>query len=147
MSLIMDGDRIYSENNKTSVEGIFITGTMEVAESDIVTSIADYAFANCVALKFIKIPDSVIDLGNRSFKGCKNLLCATLPENVKTIGDEAFADCENLRQVVLPASIESIGANAFANCPKLESIMVQDIERFRKMEGLKGFFHWYFQEW
>ena len=112
-----------------------------------VTNIADYAFANCVALKFIKIPDSVIDLGNRSFKGCKNLLCATLPENVKTIGDEAFADCENLRQVVLPASIESIGANAFANCPKLESIMVQDIERFRKMEGLKVFFHWYFQEW
>ena len=30
MSLMTDGDRVYSENNQTSVEGIFITGTMPV---------------------------------------------------------------------------------------------------------------------
>ena len=38
MSLIMDGDRIYSENNKTSVEGIFITGTMEKGITDLFKS-------------------------------------------------------------------------------------------------------------
>lgn len=38
MSLIMDGDRIYSENNKTSVEGIFITGTMEKGIKDLFKS-------------------------------------------------------------------------------------------------------------
>lgn len=38
MSLIMDGDRIYSENNKISVEGIFITGTMEKGITDLFKS-------------------------------------------------------------------------------------------------------------
>lgn len=38
ISLIMDGDRIYSENNKTSVEGIFITGTMEKGITDLFKS-------------------------------------------------------------------------------------------------------------
>lgn len=38
MSLIMDGDRIYSENNKTSVKGIFITGTMEKGITDLFKS-------------------------------------------------------------------------------------------------------------
>ena len=38
MSFIMDGDRIYSENNHTSVEGIFITGTMENGIKDLFKS-------------------------------------------------------------------------------------------------------------
>ena len=38
MSLMTDGDRVYSENNQTSVEGIFITGTMEKGIKDLFKS-------------------------------------------------------------------------------------------------------------
>ena len=38
MSLMTDGDRVYSENNQTSVEGIFLTGTMEKGIKDLFKS-------------------------------------------------------------------------------------------------------------
>ena len=38
MSLMVDGDKIYSEDNRTSVEGVFITGTMEKGIKEIFKS-------------------------------------------------------------------------------------------------------------
>ena len=38
MNLIMDGDMIHSENNITSVEGVFITGTMRTGVKELFNS-------------------------------------------------------------------------------------------------------------
>lgn len=38
MSLMVDGDKIYSDDNRTSVEGVFITGTMEKGIKEIFKS-------------------------------------------------------------------------------------------------------------
>ena len=38
MSFMVDGDKIYSEDNRTSVEGVFITGTMEKGIKEIFKS-------------------------------------------------------------------------------------------------------------
>ena len=44
-----------------------------------VVSIGDSAFANCVSLKSIKVPDGVMRIGDSAFSGCSSLTSIILP--------------------------------------------------------------------
>ena len=65
-----------------------------------VTSIGDYALADCTSLTSITIPDSVTSIG----------------------GDYAFSNCTSLTSITIPNSVTSIGAYAFYGCESLTSI-------------------------
>lgn len=56
-----------------------------------VTTIGDYAFRSCSALKNIVIPKSVISIGYCAFACCFNLTSITIPNSVISIGGQAFA--------------------------------------------------------
>ena len=92
-----------------------------------VTGISEYAFARCVYLTNIEIPNSVTSIGNYAFAGCQNqsFLSIEIPNSVTSIGTGAFNSCSGLTgNLEIPNSVTSIGESAFAGCRKLLSIVI-----------------------
>lgn len=89
-----------------------------------VTSIGEKAFADCIKLTSVIIPNSVINIGNKAFYDCYKLTSVTIPNSVISIGDNAFYDCYSLASVSISNSVTSIGRNAFRYCGSLKSITI-----------------------
>lgn len=82
-----------------------------------IVSISDYSFYNCMGLKNIAIPESVTSIGNSAFWNCGNLTGITIPDSVTFIGTAAFANCDNMTYLTIGSSVASIGTEAFAGTP------------------------------
>jgi hypothetical protein len=91
---------------------------------DGVTSIGNFAFANCFGLKSITIPDGVTSIEDYAFAYCVGLQSITIPDSVTSIGDRAFACCVRLTSVTIPDSVTSIGDCAFSGCAGLKSVQL-----------------------
>ena len=89
-----------------------------------VTSIGEYAFADCSGLTSITIPNSVISIGNYAFAGCSELTSITIPSSVTSIENYAFVGCSELTSITIPSSVTSIGNYAFGNCSGLKTIYI-----------------------
>ena len=100
--------------------GIEIIGTAAVANNKSIreliypngiTTIDDYAFANCPHLVSVRLPDTVTQIGKRCFYGC----CIddlVLSKSLTKIPNGAFAyNC--LEHLEIPQSVRHIGAEAF----------------------------------
>ena len=88
-----------------------------------VTSIAHWAFYECVSLTSVDLPGSLISIDNVAFSNCSNLTSITIPENVKSIKAGAFLGCDNLTMVRIPKSVTEIGGGAFDACPMVMLIV------------------------
>ena len=95
-----------------------------------VTSIGDYAFANCGKLISTGLENnsSVISIGNYAFMNCDSLKSTGLESNntVTTLGKGAFYYCDNLEKVILSkdSKISNIGDVAFARCDNLSAFVI-----------------------
>ena len=114
-----------------------------------VTSIEDWAFADCSALKQIIIPNSVANIEDHAFYGTalyddsknwkNNVLYIdawlikaketvsreyNIKAGTKAIADKAFHNCSKLTQVTLPNSVTIIGKEAFYGCSALTEMTV-----------------------
>ena len=92
-----------------------------------VTSIGNYAFADCSSLTSITIPSSVTSIGFEAFLGCSGLTSITIPNSVTSIRHFAFWGCSGLTSVTIPNSVTSIGDGAFYNCSSLTSVHITDV--------------------
>jgi hypothetical protein len=108
---------IYTTNNDGSLNiyqytgpggAVIIPGT----NNDLaVTSIGYEAFLNCYKLFSVTIPSSVTSIGDWAFANC-GLTSVTIGTNVTSIGAGAFADT-SLTQVTIPNGVTNIGVSAF----------------------------------
>ena len=89
-----------------------------------VTSIGDWAFANCVGLTSVTIPNSVTHIGHSAFFYCSRLTNVTIGTNVTSIGDSAFVVCISLTSIAIPNSVTSIGFEAFNRCSGLTNVTI-----------------------
>jgi hypothetical protein len=112
-----------------------------------VTSIRDNAFHDCRYLKYIFVPDSVLEIGHHAFNictemttirmptlltrievglfhGCKRLQYFALPNTLRDICRLAFAGCSSLSRINIPPSVTRIGSQAFEGCSKLTSVAI-----------------------
>ena len=87
------------------------------------TSVEDYAFANCSNLKSVIVPKNVTTLHNAAFISCK-YLSVVLPEGLTSIGDECFRNCFYMKDIKLPESLTSIGRAAFGDCFTLKTLYI-----------------------
>ena len=78
-----------------------------------VTSIGDWAFAQCESLTSINIPDSVTSIGDLAFLRCESLTSINIPDSVTSIGYWAFCECKNLKPEIKDDIIKRFGTNAF----------------------------------
>ncbi len=100
------------------------TGLTEITIPNSVTSIGDYAFSACTGLTEVTIPNSVTSIGDYAFRDCTGLTSVTIPNSVTSIGVAAFAYCTGLTEVTIPNSVTSIGDHVFSYCIGLTSIVV-----------------------
>ena len=89
-----------------------------------VTTIGNFAFANCHNLKSISIPETVKTIGEYSFYSCISLTSIAIPPSITTIGYDAFWNCDGLTSVAIPDSVSSIGGFAFNDCSNMTSITI-----------------------
>jgi len=89
-----------------------------------VTQIGDSAFANCVNIETIVIPDTITKIGNRAFYNCSKLKNINIIDSIYSIGDRAFYNCESIARIVIPDSVTNVGSHAFSGCTKLEEITI-----------------------
>ncbi len=91
---------------------------------DTVTSISDYAFADCQGLTSVTIPNGVTSIGRCTFYDCLNLTHITIPDSVTEIEQLAFIGCSGLISITIPNGVTSIGDRAFEGCRKLTNIIL-----------------------
>lgn len=89
-----------------------------------VVGIDDSAFAKCIGLTTITLPNSVTRIGNNAFQGCNSLTSINIPNSVKEIGNNAFSGCNSLTTITIPNSVTGINSYTFANCSSLTSITI-----------------------
>ena len=97
---------------------------LAISIANTITSIGDYAFAQCRPIISLSIGTGVTSIGSYAFSGCTLLSGVTIPKGVTTIGNAAFYNCSNLRYVSIPSSVTSLGSQAFYGCTKLTSISI-----------------------
>lgn len=106
-----------------SLDNVVVPKAIEFrGESYTVTSVGDYAFADCPGLVSVQLPASLNSIGRYAFQGCVNLGGIVIPKSVATIGEGCFMACVNLRDVKLPATLRTLSANTFAYCSILNNI-------------------------
>lgn len=81
-----------------------------------VTSIGDYAFANCPQLTEIDMADSLTYIGYRAFSSCSGLKEIEIPQNVSTIESNAFNNCILLETLNFNAINYNDYYASFYNC-------------------------------
>ena len=97
---------------------------VNVAIPSSVTRIDSYAFSNCYSLTSIAIPAGVTSISDGAFSGCSMLASITIPDRVTIIGSSAFSGCSSLTSITIPEGVTSIGSSAFWNCSKLTSVNI-----------------------
>lgn len=81
------------------------------------------SFIDCVALKSITLPESLLRIGSSCFNRSA-LESFTLPASVVKVGTNAFRDCKNLTEFVFDSGndIESLPDGMFNGCSSLASV-------------------------
>ena len=82
------------------------------------------AFARCIGLTSVTIPNSVTEIGWSAFSYCTNLKSVTIPKSVTEIKGDAFTNCVSLKSVTIPNGVIEIGGSAFRSCSSLTSVTI-----------------------
>ena len=112
-SLSLAQDTNYGTFQYTKINSIVITAPL--------VSTPRGMCANCSALEFAELPDTVTSLGENTFANSTALKRVRLSNNLTSIGMSAFWACSALQEVkpFLPATVKGIGGTAFYNCTSL----------------------------
>lgn len=90
----------------------------KIGDEDVI-GIDTEAFAGCIELTSIVIPDSVKTINGAAFKGCTGLESVTGMKNVSTIGSSAFMGCSALTSITIPSQVNTLWDRAFKDCTGL----------------------------
>ena len=101
-------------------------------------TLGDYVFSGCTALANVYIPSNLTSLSVGLFSGCTSLENYTIGDKIETIGEFAFADCSSLLNVVFGTKVNSIKQNAFKNCTGLEELEIPATVRTIESGALSG---------
>jgi len=90
-----------------------------------VQGIGVYAFAGCVGLTMVEIPDNVTNIGQYAFRDT-GLISVTIPSSVTIIEIGMFYGCTSLSSVTIPDSVTSIGTHTFGHCSALTIYCIEN---------------------
>ena len=120
--LTANGDNTYSVTGiGTCTDEIIMIPT--VYEGGEVTAIGDNAFADCISITGIQIPESITHIGTRAFYGCTGLTEITIPQSVQSFGTQIFYKADNLKTVYYQTSHGGGMDNIFLNNGSIEKIV------------------------
>lgn len=111
------GGKTVSAIGESAFAGCLTIQTLTVPEG--ITEIGDYAFECCEYLTQATLPASLRTLGKGAFSGNVMLETVTIPEGITSICDGAFFYCKHLGEITLPDSLETVGEFVLAECGAL----------------------------
>lgn len=85
------------------------------------TEIKDEAFANCVDLVTLTMPNTVTKIGSKAFYNCHSLISIGMSEAIVSIGASAF-DATGLQSIVIPDGVTSLNSMVFSSCEYLTDV-------------------------
>lgn len=88
------------------------------------------AFATCMSLKRVEIPEGVVHIGAAAFRYCYLLESINIPKSVRYIGNGAFLECSSLKDAVIPNRVKFIGNSTFKGCSSLVSIDIPESVKY-----------------
>lgn len=88
-----DGCLYFKKTTTLQTVPAALTGDFVIASGT--TEIGDFAFANCISITNITIPETVIKIGSHAFDGI-NVRTLIIPNTVKRIGLDAFINIERM---------------------------------------------------
>ena len=91
-----------------------------------ITTIPDYAFAECKQLETVTLPNALEKILYDAFSGCELLKDIDIPNTVTTISQSAFSGCKSLESIVIPETLESLGSYVFSGCESLRSVNIPE---------------------
>ena len=113
----------------------------------------DGVFSDCVNLRSVTIPKSVVTIMPAAFKGCTSLEVLTFEDgsSLETIGGSfstmntcardtsqgAFMNCSSLEKVIIPSTVTTLGVGAFENCINLKIIEFEGTSAIKYIKGDK----------
>lgn len=139
---------LYINNHLINVKPDAVTGSYEVRPGT--KCIAESAFARCMGITDIAIPDSVTGIGNSAFYGCKGLVNINVSDNSKdycSIGGVLYnkdktvlikCGTSKTGEVVMPDSVTDIEDGALSGCAKLDSVIISSGVTRIKAFGFSG---------
>ena len=120
---VSDYDYVIYETTGIEFIDQILVGTVIIPElspsGERVVGIGDMAFAGCLSLTSVTIPDSVTSIGNMAFGYCTSLTSVTIGDNVSSIGMKAFIGCSSIKRITIPDSVTKMGYFAFKDCTSL----------------------------
>ena len=84
------------------------------------------AFFNCHSLTEISNSYNIDSIGESAFNSCRSLRSFTISNNVSQIGRYTFRNCASLQSIIIPKSVRSIKVGAFAGCSELTAIHIHE---------------------
>ena len=129
---------VYLGNGVVSIGSFafYESGVKTITLSENLETMGSSAFACCLDLEEITIPEKVKAISDRgyltnysgggtyygTFQYCTSLRKVTIKGELDIIGTMAFWDCTALSEVVIEKHVKTIGGGAFYNCQKLTEI-------------------------
>ncbi len=89
---------------------------------DFIKSIGSYAFANCIGLTSVSLPEGLTEMTLGTFFGCTGLVSVSFPSSLKSFGTGTFEGCTGLTSLSLPENLADTGWGAFRDCTGLVSV-------------------------
>jgi len=125
--VVTDLKRIYINPECEEINSCAFRGCVELEKvvflGNKITSIGEWAFAQCESLDTIQLPSSVTTLEKRAFHSA-GIKTITGIENVTTINEGAFLDCVGLVELDLP-KVTVAKQLAFAGCGSLRNLYLR----------------------
>ena len=95
--------------------------------------IAELAFANCLNLKTVELPESLKKLERFTFTSCSSLTSINFPKTLNTLESDVFKGCSSFKSITIPNTITNLSIDVFSDCTSLENINVPNVEVFEKL--------------
>ena len=128
------------KDNETSVPEALKTVTLRAG-----SKVSDYAFANCVYITDIVLPDGLLSIGAYAFMRCASLRNIKIPsDSVTTIGEHAFSGCASLEWFEIPDSVTSIDESILEGCNNIrvlklgKGLRLENISDYTEVKSLDG---------
>ena len=102
-------------------------GELSYFEAAAVTDLGEVFKSNYSITTFNELQyfTGLTSIGENAFAHCLNLTSVVLPNTVNSLESQAFYDCRNLLSITIPAAVTNIASSALS-CGGLESIIVAD---------------------
>lgn len=87
-----------------------------------VTSIGQFAFEGCSALKSVTFNNSIVKIGGGAFSNCGGLTKLVIPESCETVQPNTFLGCIGLEEITLPSTCIVCYDYSFEDCTNIKRI-------------------------